>query len=80
MRLAEKLPAYTVAVDSWLAFNAPEISRHEITEGRHAWAIATRSGVTRDAYDTARDIVDAHIQTALEHIFPRAVFRDAKRY
>jgi len=55
------------------------LSRFEINTGVWAWSIAHRCGITREAYND-RKVVDAHIQTALETIFPNAVFKDAKRY
>lgn len=54
--------------------------------GVDAWTIAHNSGITELCYgNTAKDIPDmgvndAHIQTALQSIFPNCVFRDAKRY
>lgn len=65
---------------AWLAQHAPNISLDAVTTGRDAWAIAHRAGITKEAYDISRDVVDAHIQTVLQKIFPKAVFRDAKRY
>lgn len=50
-----------------------------VLTGRDAWAIAHSVGICREAYKD-RDIVDAHIQTALQKVFPNAVFQDAKRY
>lgn len=52
----------------------------DIKTGREAWGAAHKAGITSEAYAMGRDIHDAHIQTALERIFPNAVFRDAKRY
>lgn len=66
-------------VTDWLAANYPQYTRETIKTGRDAWAVAHRAGLTREAYDD-RDINDAHIQTALESIFPNAVFKDKKVY
>jgi hypothetical protein len=55
------------------------LTRHSIETGRDAWSIASAAGVLRDAY-ADRTIVDAHIQTALERIFPHARFNDRKVY
>lgn len=79
-----RIPTATVQqwaerADQWLATNAPNLSRADITTGRDAWGIAHRTGVVTDAYRMP-DIHDAHIQTALQRIFPAAAFRDAKRY
>jgi hypothetical protein len=78
MRLASHLSDYTARADSWLA--ARGYTRADIKTGRDAWAVAHGADITRHAYSLSRDIVDAHIQTALERIFPHAVFSDAKRY
>lgn len=63
----------------WLLANCPEELPAKVLTGRDAWAIAHKCGITDEAYRD-RSVVDAHIQTALEQIFPNAVFRDAKRY
>ena len=56
-----------------------ELACLDIKTGRDAWSIAHRAGIVRDAY-ADREIVDAHIQTALEKIFPNADFLDKKIY
>lgn len=53
--------------------------RADIKTGADAWAIASKSGMLTDAYKD-RDIVDAHIKTALSVIFPNAVFKDKYHY
>jgi hypothetical protein len=78
MKLASHLDDYTTRADSWLA--ARGNARADIKTGRDAWTVAHGAGITSHAYDLARDITDAHIQTALERVFPHAVFHDAKRY
>jgi hypothetical protein len=79
MRLAEQLSSYTILVEYWLKDHA-KVTRHDVKTGRDAWAVAHRAGIVTAAYDVGRDVVDAHIQTALQRIFPNAVFKDAKRY
>lgn len=80
MRLAAHVAPWTERIAQWLADNAPTYTRHTVTTGREAWTIARMAGVTNEAYALSRDITDGHIQTALERVFPNAVFRDAKRY
>lgn len=55
------------------------ITRAGVRTGVDAWSVAHRIGITREACED-RTVTDAHIQTALERVFPNAVFRDAKRY
>jgi hypothetical protein len=50
-----------------------------VLTGAMAWSVAGNCGITREAYND-RKVVDAHIQTALETIFPNAVFKDKKVY
>lgn len=77
-KLSHKLEHYRAMIDATLAdYN---LTRDDILTGRDAWAVAHKAGVTRDAYDISRDICDAHIQTALAALMPRAVFKDVKRY
>ena len=77
----DKVNEWKGLCSSWLQANtnAPHLTCDDITTGRDAWAIAHRSGVTNDAYKD-RTVTDGHIQTALERIFPHAVFKDAKVY
>jgi hypothetical protein len=58
-----------------------------VDSGSLAWSIASKCGITAYCYgDTSRDlpglpgICDAHIKTALQHIFPNAIFRDKYAY
>lgn len=58
-----------------------------VESGSLAWTIASKSGITAYCYgDTSKGlpgipgIVDAHIKTALQTIFPNAVFRDKYAY
>lgn len=78
MRLAAHLAEYTAKAESFL--QSKGLSLSDIATGRDAWAVAHGAGITHHAYALSRDIVDAHIQTALESIFPRATFLDKKRY
>jgi hypothetical protein len=51
----------------------------DIEIGQDAWTVAFQSGI----YDEVREdrtVVSAHVQTALESIFPNVVFKDKKRY
>ena len=75
----ETLSKWRAVVDQWLMNNHGLIA-NQVTTGRDAWTVAHRTGIALEAYDISRDITDAHIQTALQRIFPNAVFRDKKRY
>ena len=80
---AETVNRWRNMADDWMAANIQIPWRNvldRVFTGRDAWTIAHRAGICREAYDMSRDIHDAHIQTALEKIFPNAVFRDKKRY
>ena len=77
-----RIPAETV--ERYRADAEAFLARHNLTcanvkTGRDAWTVAHSAGITADAYRD-RDTLDAHIQTALEKIFPAAVFNDPKRY
>lgn len=63
---------------AWLEHNH-RLTLADIKTGRDAWAVAHQVGVTREAYND-RSVTDGHIQTALESIFPNAVFMDRKVY
>jgi hypothetical protein len=81
-----KIPSAIVAdwrerATRWLVENTKNAtSCTDVKTGRDAWLVAHRAGLCAEAYAMSRDIHDAHIQTALEKVFPNAVFRDAKRY
>lgn len=75
----ETVERWGVLVDAWLDQNYPHIRRKAVVTGRDAWTIASRAGVTTEAY-TDRDVTDGHIQSALERVFPNAVFLDKKVY
>jgi hypothetical protein len=79
MKLARYLDDWSNRAAAWLAANAPQLTRESIATGRDAWTVAHRAGLTAEAYED-RNVTDAHIQTALENIFPNAVFQDRKRY
>jgi len=55
------------------------ITRGGIQHGVDAWAVAGKIGLLREAYED-RTVLDAHIQTALQRVFPNCAFRDAKVY
>jgi hypothetical protein len=78
MRLQSKLEQYEQMVAATLAQYG--VAKGSITEGWQAWRVAGKAGVLDDAFAISRDITDGHIQTALEKIFPAAVFKDPKRY
>jgi hypothetical protein len=52
----------------------------QVTTGSDAWNIAHKLDIPREAYAIDDSIVDAHIKTALQHIFPNAVFKDRYHY
>ena len=78
---AETVNAWLARAAQWLTDNvSPVTACTDVKTGRDAWTVAHGAGLCREAYDMARGIHDAHIQTALQAIFPNAVFRDAKKY
>lgn len=56
------------------------VDRSGILQGPDAWTVAHQAGIVRHAYDIGADVTDGHIQTALERVFPNAVFKDKKVY
>jgi len=68
---------WTEMANDYLVRNGYDLS--DVKMGVEAWDIANHVGILREAYQD-RHILDAHIQTALEKIFPDCVFRDKKRY
>jgi len=71
-------------VDRWTQMAKDYLGRYgyEMTDvkiGVEAWDIANHVGILREAYQD-RSVIDAHIQTVLEKMFPQCVFRDKKRY
>lgn len=72
---------WTVRCAEWLQENSKlQPSLYDIKTGRDAWTVAHCTGIAREAYDMDRDIHDAHIKTALQSIFPNAVFKDKYSY
>ena len=59
--------------------NELNISIQDIKTGSEAWAIAHKVGITKEAYED-RSVVDAHIKTVLQSIFPQATFLDKYSY
>lgn len=85
MKLGHLLDNWEERARQWLIDHAaktghPLARLEDVDRGVDAWAVAHSAGLTREAYDMGRDINDAHIQTALEKIFPNAYFKDKKRY
>ena len=81
----ETLVKWTKMVDDWMSKNAGILdpygirTRDHVVDGASAWTLVRRSGVLDEAYQD-RSVVDAHIQTAMETIFPNVRFRDKKVY
>lgn len=69
---------WTGMAEGWLRHNRSE-TRYDVMTGKDAWNIAHQCHILREAYND-RTVIDAHIQTALEDIFPNAVFLDRKVY
>lgn len=74
----EKVKHWGELAEKWLN-EKHGISCVDIKMGVEAWVIAHRTGISSDAYkdDT---VTDAHIKTALQKIFPNAVFKDKYHY
>jgi hypothetical protein len=51
----------------------------DVVTGKEAWNVANAVGILSEAYED-RTVIDAHIQTALEKLFPDAIFKDKKVY
>jgi hypothetical protein len=75
---ADTIKRWEQMASDWLAANT-SIGVGDILTGRDAWTVAHRCGITNEAYKD-RSVIDAHIQTALQSIFPNAEFKDKKRY
>lgn len=79
MKLAHK-------VDQWIAdyeskkqhIHEPK-ERYEVTTGSLAWNLFYFCR-WHQVYDEDRSITDAHIKTALQKVFPNAVFKDKYQY
>lgn len=78
MKLKEHLEHYIWLADIYLKERG--LTRDDVTTGIEAWNVAHRAAITNHAYAVDRDIIDAHIQTVLEKVFPNAVFKDKKQY
>ncbi len=74
----DTVEAWRKRIQDWLSANA-DFDSSKVLTGRDAWTIAHITGIVRDAHED-RSVVDAHIQTALEQIFPNAVFKSKKVY
>jgi len=81
----ETLVRWTKMVEDWMGKNAGILdpygvsTRDHIKDGVSAWTLVRRADVLDEAYKD-RSVVDAHIQTAMETIFPNVRFRDKKVY
>lgn len=82
---AEQLEEFRTLATNWLAER--DLACDQVQSGAAAWAVAHRAGITEICYgNTAKDLpgidgcLDAHIQTALQKVFPNAVFKDKKVY
>ena len=78
MKLQHKRELYRNMIDATLTRHG--LTFDDVTEGWMAWRVAGKAGVLDDAYAISRDITDGHIQTVLEALFTRAVFKDKKVY
>lgn len=78
MKLAEHLETYQRWAEEWL--HPRGFTRTDIKAGVDAWTVAHKAGIYRHALSTDPQVYDAHVQTALEHIFPAAEFKDKKVY
>jgi len=74
----EKIAEWAGKAEVWLKANTSQVPA-TIRFGRDAWTVAHACGITEEAYKD-RSVLDAHIQTALEKIFRKAIFLDPKRY
>jgi hypothetical protein len=71
-------------VNRWATLSANFLARSgynlsDVKTGAEAWTVAHQSGITKEAYED-RSVVDAHIKTALQQIFPNAIFVDKYSY
>jgi hypothetical protein len=69
---------WTKKAASWLKTNH-DLELSAIVTEADAWAVASYAGITAEAYKD-RTVTDGHIQSALERIFPKAVFKSRKVY
>ena len=68
---------FEVKCQNWLAQRGFKLT--DVVSGIDAWTTFRESGCQDIAYSD-RSVVDAHIQTAMEQIFPNVVFKDKKVY
>jgi hypothetical protein len=73
----QEIGVWSRRADSFLASKG--LKRADVMLGVDAWTVAHKTDVIADAYKDP-SIVDAHVQTALEQIFPNASFKEPKRY
>ena len=71
--------------DRWRKFCVLLLREHgytleDVKTGVDAWNIAYKLDIPKEAYHIDDSIVDAHIKTALQRIFPNAVFKDTYHY
>ena len=71
-------------INRWATLAADHLGRNgydlsDVKNGFEAWDVAHRVGIVKEAY-ADREVVDAHIVTALRQIFPEAVFKDRYFY
>jgi len=74
----DTIESWRSRIQDWLLANS-NLDTSKILTGRDAWTVAHMSGIVREAHED-RSVVDAHIQTVLEQIFPNAVFKSKKVY
>lgn len=70
------IPDWTARADTWLAGH--NLKRDDVVVGADAWYVAHKTGFWREANDAGMN--DGVVRTALEKIFPNAVFKDKKTY
>lgn len=81
--MQQKISPTTIAewqqiITLWMLSGTKEkLTPKDVLLGRDAWTIAHRAGITQLAYKDP-SIHDAHIQTALQKIFPNVKFLDKK--
>lgn len=73
----ETLARWNKTVAEYVKDEGYDIS--DVKTGAHAWIIAHKTYIAREAYEDS-SVVDAHIKTALQKIFPKAVFKDTYSY
>lgn len=69
---------YKTMATTYLGYYSMQVD--DVLTGKDAWSVANRCGILTHAYGMSRNILDAHIQTALEQVFPNVRFKGKKRY